>query len=158
MRMRCEKRWRSFSGGSTVIVDMSEAEFIDSTTLSVLIGARRQRYPIAVVAPSGTAAGRLAELVCLADMIPTYQTRAEALTDHDVVRHIAEFLKENNWPLEAKEDKVYGPHGPTAGPPPYTIFRIEPLKVFGLPGMTGMEQFDPSDLPKPTRWEFESVG
>ena len=81
MRMRCEKRWRSFSGGSTVIVDMSEAEFIDSTTLSVLIGARRQRYPIAVVAPSGTAAGRLAELVCLADMIPTYQTRAEALTD-----------------------------------------------------------------------------
>jgi hypothetical protein len=84
--------------------------------------------------------------------------RAEALTDHDAVRHIAEFLKENNWPLEAKEDKVYGPHGPTAGPPPYTIFRIEPLKVFGLPGMTGMDQFDPSDLPKPTRWEFESVG
>ena len=84
--------------------------------------------------------------------------RAEALTDHDVVRHIAEFLQENSWPLEAKEDKVYGPHGPTAGPPPYTIFRIEPFKVFGLPGMTGMEQFDPSDLPKPTRWEFDGVG
>ncbi len=84
--------------------------------------------------------------------------RAEALTDQDVVRHIAAFLKENNWPLEAKEDKVYGPHGPTAGPPPYTIFRIEPLKVFGLPGMAGMEQFDQSDLPKPTRWEFDGVG
>ena len=51
--------------------------------------------------------------------------------------------KENNWPLEAKEDKVYGPHGPTAGPPPYTNFGFEPLNVFGLPGMTGMDQFDP---------------
>jgi Pyridoxamine 5'-phosphate oxidase len=81
--------------------------------------------------------------------------RAEALTDSDVVRHIAEFLAENNWPLEASGAKVYGPHGPTAGPPPYTIFRIVPSRVFGLPGMTGMEQFDPGDLPKATRWDFE---
>ncbi len=80
--------------------------------------------------------------------------RAEALTDPDVVRHLAEFLQNNNWPLEAKGDKVYGPHGPTAGPPPYTIFRIVPTRVFGLPGMTGMEQFDPADLPKATRWDF----
>ena len=28
--------------------------------------------------------------------------------------------------------------------------------VLGLPGMFGMEQFDPEDLPKPTRWEFGS--
>ena len=80
--------------------------------------------------------------------------RAEAITDAAAVRHVAEFLGENNWPLEAKGDKVYGPHGPTAGPPPYTIFRIVPSTVFGLPGMTGMEQFDPGELPKPTRWEF----
>jgi hypothetical protein len=80
--------------------------------------------------------------------------RAEPITDHDVVSHVAEFLNENNWPLEVRGDKVYGPHGPTAGPPPYTIFRIVPSKVFGLPGMTGMDQFDPSDLPKATRWDF----
>jgi anti-anti-sigma factor len=72
---------RSFSGGSTVIVDLSETLFIDSTTLNVLIGARRQRYSIALVAPSGSLAGRLVELVWLADAIPTYQTRAEALAD-----------------------------------------------------------------------------
>jgi Pyridoxamine 5'-phosphate oxidase len=80
--------------------------------------------------------------------------RADPLTDPDAVRHIAEFLREHGWPLEAKGDKVHGPNAPTAGPPPYTIFRIVPSKVFGLPGMYGMEQFDQEELPKPTRWEF----
>ena len=79
---------------------------------------------------------------------------AEPLTDHDAVRDVTEFLNERNWPLEPKGDKVYGPNAPTAGPPPYTIFRIVPSRVFGLPGMYGMDQFDPADLPKPTRWEF----
>ena len=79
---------------------------------------------------------------------------ADPLTDVDSVRHIAETLRANNWPLEVKGDKVYGPHAPTAGPPPYTIFRIVPSRVFGLPGMLGMDQFDPADLPKPTRWDF----
>ena len=82
--------------------------------------------------------------------------RAEALTDPAAVRQVAEFLNDKNWPLEARGDKVYGPHGPTAGPPPYAIFRIVPSRVFGLPGMTGMEQFEPADLPKPTRWDFSS--
>jgi hypothetical protein len=80
--------------------------------------------------------------------------RAEPLTDSDEVRRIAEILKEHGWPLEVKGDKVHGPNAPTAGPPPYTIFRIVPEKLFGLPGMYGMEQFDPAELPKPTRWEF----
>ena len=79
---------------------------------------------------------------------------ADPLTDLDAVERITEFLNQHNWPLEAKGDKVYGPNAPTAGPPPYTIFRILPSKVFGLPGMYGMDQFDPADLPKPTRWEF----
>ena len=82
---------------------------------------------------------------------------AKPLTDHDAIRHITAFLNEHNWPLEAKGDKVYGPNAPTAGPPPYTIFRIVPSKVFGLPGMYGMDQSDPADLPKPTRWEFDAT-
>ena len=83
--------------------------------------------------------------------------RAEPVTDGAEVQRLAAILNENNWPLEVKGNKVYGPHGPTAGPPPYTIFRIVPSKVFGLPGMTGMEQFDPGDLPKPTRWDFGTL-
>ncbi len=79
---------------------------------------------------------------------------AEPLTDEGAVADIAEFLNSNNWPLEAKGDKVWGPNAPTAGPPPYAIFRLVPTKVFGLPGMLGMEKFKPEELPKPTRWDF----
>jgi len=80
--------------------------------------------------------------------------RAEAVTDEKDVRHVADLLAANNWPLEVQGDELFGPHAPTAGPPPYTIFRIVPSKVFGLPGMFGMDQFAPEDLPKATRWDF----
>ena len=83
--------------------------------------------------------------------------RAEPLTDDAAVRHIAEVLTESGWPLEATADKVDGPNAPTAGPPPYTIFRFVPSKAFGLPGMYGMDQFEQSDLPKPTRWDFDDA-
>ena len=81
--------------------------------------------------------------------------RAEPVTDEDAVRHLAEVYRTSGWPLEPNGDKVNGPNAPTAGPPPYTIFRIAPSKVFGLPGMFGMDQYEQSDLPKPTRWDFE---
>ena len=58
---------------------MSQADFIDSTTLHVLIRAWRQRHAIALVAPTGSCARRLVDLGSLADAIPIYQTRAEAL-------------------------------------------------------------------------------
>ena len=80
--------------------------------------------------------------------------QAESLTDQDVVGRVAEVLNAGGWPLEVKEDKVFGPNAPTAGPPPYTIFRIVPSTVFGFPGMFGMEKFDPDELPKATRWDF----
>jgi len=54
--------------------------------------------------------------------------RANPLSDGDAVRHIAEVLSASGWPLEANGDKVYGPNAPTAGPPPYMIFRIVPSK------------------------------
>jgi hypothetical protein len=80
---------------------------------------------------------------------------AAPLTDEGAVRRVAEVLIENGWPLEVKGDKVFGPNAPTAGPPPYSIFRIVPERVFGFPGMFGMEKFDQDELPKPTRWEFD---
>lgn len=80
--------------------------------------------------------------------------RAEPITDAEHVRHVAGVFTEKGWPLEVTEDGVAGPNAPTAGPPPYTFYRIVPSRVFGLPGMTGMEQFNPEELPKPTRWDF----
>ena len=80
--------------------------------------------------------------------------RAVAITEADEVGRLAETFTSSGWPLKADGDKVRGPHAPTAGPPPYTIYRIVPSKGFGLPGMFGMDKFDPSELPKPTRWRF----
>ena len=80
--------------------------------------------------------------------------RAIPVTDADAVRRLAEKFSSSGWPLEPDGDKVRGPHGPTAGPPPYTIYRIIPSKGFGLPGMYGMDQLEQSELPAPTRWEF----
>jgi nitroimidazol reductase NimA-like FMN-containing flavoprotein (pyridoxamine 5'-phosphate oxidase superfamily) len=82
---------------------------------------------------------------------------AEPLDDEAAVGRIAEMFRDKNWPLEARGDKVYGPNAPTAGPPPYSIYRMVPSKAFGLPGMFGMEQSDPADLPKPTRYEFDGA-
>ncbi len=79
---------------------------------------------------------------------------AEVLDDPDEVRRIADHLGANNWPLEVRGADLYGPHAPTAGPPPYRIYRIVPSTLFGLPGMQGMDQFQPDELPKPTRYVF----
>ena len=80
--------------------------------------------------------------------------RAEPLSDEDDVRRIAERFNAGGWPLEARGNEVHGPNAPTAGPPPYRIFRVEPIKAFGLPGTYGMEQFKQEELPRPTRWDF----
>jgi hypothetical protein len=78
--------------------------------------------------------------------------RARPITDEATVRRLAEAFGGEGWPLEARGSDIHGPHGPTAGPPPYKIYRLEPTKVFGLPGMHGM--FDTDEWHKPTRWTF----
>src|SRR4051794_15622782 len=80
--------------------------------------------------------------------------RAEPLNDADAVGRIAADLASKGWPLEARGDQVFGPNAPTAGPPPYRIYRMVPSTAFGLPGTHGMDQFKQEDLPKPTRWDF----
>ena len=91
----------------------------------------------------------------LPSMDVVVEGHAEPLDDEAAVRRIAKIFKGKNWPLEAHGNKVDGPNAPTAGPPPYSVYRMVPSKAFGLPGMLGMEQQDPDDLPKPTRYEFD---
>ena len=80
--------------------------------------------------------------------------RAHPLSDPDEVRRMADVFRSNNCPLDVRGTEVFGPNAPTAGPPPYRIYRMVPTKAFGLPGTYGMDQFDQEQLPKPTRWEF----
>jgi hypothetical protein len=82
--------------------------------------------------------------------------RAAPLADPDDVRRLAEALAAKGWPLEARGAEVHGPNAPTAGPPPYRIYRLEPSRAFGLPGNYRMFDVDADDLPKATRWDFAS--
>ena len=81
--------------------------------------------------------------------------RAERITDEESLKRVTEHYRtRTEWPIEVADGGVSGPNAPTAGPPPYAVYRIVPTSVFGLPGMEGMEQFKPDELPKPTRWDF----
>ena len=78
--------------------------------------------------------------------------RARPIKDEATASRLAEAFGGDGWPLEARGSDIYGGHGPTAGPPPYSIYRLEPATVFGLPGMHGM--FDTDEWHRPTRWTF----
>jgi hypothetical protein len=108
-------------------------------------GRNLAREPRCVVAATSTTLPSLDVII---------EGTAERVTDADALRHLAEVYRtKTEWPLEVADDGVTGPHAPTAGPPPYAIFRITPSTIFGLPGMQGMEQFEPDELPRPTRWD-----
>lgn len=49
------------------------------------------------------------------------------------------------WSVEIRDGYLHGDGAPTAGPPPYLVFRVVPDRAFGFP-VTG-------DAP-PTRWLF----
>jgi hypothetical protein len=81
---------------------------------------------------------------------------ARKVTDEATLRRATEaYGSKLEWRLEIRGDTVHGPNAPSAEPPPYSAFRLIRSLVFGLPGTLGMERFDPADLPRPTRWEFQ---
>jgi hypothetical protein len=83
---------------------------------------------------------------------------ATAVTDPAEIRDLAETYRSVlGWPLEVRGDGLHGPNAPTAGPPPYTVFRVTPIIAFGLPGLAGMSEVDPDERHTPTRWRFEST-
>lgn len=67
----------------TLVVDLSEVSFIDSSGLGAMIEAhdrlRRDRRQLAVVAPRGTAAAVALGLTGLRGRLPIFETRNDAL-------------------------------------------------------------------------------
>lgn len=75
---------RVFAAGSTVVVDLSEADFIDSSVLGALIHghhrASKEPHQIAVVIPdSNTLVSRLLRMTGLGTILDTYPSRADAI-------------------------------------------------------------------------------
>jgi anti-anti-sigma factor len=71
------------SGAGPVVVDLSGVRFIDSSGLGAIVEAharlRRDRRPLSVVAPQGTAAAVLLDLAGLRSRLPIFETRQAAL-------------------------------------------------------------------------------
>ena len=78
-----------------------------------------------------------------------YEGRARRLTDHDDLERLsAAYLEKYGWPTTVVGDAFDAPYGaPTAGPPPYEPYRVEPTAVyaFGTDDELG---------PRSTRWIF----
>jgi anti-sigma B factor antagonist len=65
--------------GTSVIVDLSETTFIDSTILGVLVTfAEKPQERVALVAPPGTAPRRVIDVVGMQSRFSIYDARADA--------------------------------------------------------------------------------
>ena len=73
-----------FATGTSIVLDLSDATFIDSSVIHTLLAAhqRAQATPgeqLAIVAPEHSFAGRVIELTGLQPLLPIYPTKPAAL-------------------------------------------------------------------------------
>jgi len=68
---------------SSIVFDLADATFIDSTVVGVMVSARRRAVgsggTVAVVAPAGGPPARVLTLVGINDVLPLHETREQAL-------------------------------------------------------------------------------
>jgi anti-sigma B factor antagonist len=72
------------NGGARVIVDLVQADFIDSTVIRSLLSGHHQAQDghdrsFAIAVKPGSFADRVLELVELPNVVPTYPTREQAV-------------------------------------------------------------------------------
>jgi hypothetical protein len=60
-------------------------------------------------------------------------------------RVVEEYLAKYAWPVNVVDGALVGDGAPTAGPPPYDVYRLEPVVAFALPT---------DETLAPARWEF----
>jgi nitroimidazol reductase NimA-like FMN-containing flavoprotein (pyridoxamine 5'-phosphate oxidase superfamily) len=73
---------------------------------------------------------------------------AHMVRDDEALADIAAaYLHKYGWEVEVREGHLYGEGAPTAGPPPYDVYRLTPNRAFGFP-VTGDAT--------PTRWRFRA--
>lgn len=83
------------------------------------------------------------------DMDVVLEGTAARVTDHATLERVAEvYLAKYGWPATVVDGAFDAPYGaPTAGPPPYEVYEIEPSVVFGFGTVDQL-------APRSTRWRF----
>lgn len=62
------------------------------------------------------------------------------------LRRVAEaYMSAYGWPITVRDGALHGEGAPTAGPPPYDVYRVTPTTAFGFPA---------DEAFTPTRWRF----
>lgn len=75
---------------------------------------------------------------------------AVRVTDDSALRRVADaYDSKYEWPVEIRDGAFFAEGAPTAGPPPFHVFEIQPANVFGFG--TDERHFDRS-----TRWRFQT--
>jgi nitroimidazol reductase NimA-like FMN-containing flavoprotein (pyridoxamine 5'-phosphate oxidase superfamily) len=59
----------------------------------------------------------------------------------------AAYLDKYGWAVELRDGRLHGEGAPTAGPPPYDVYRLTPRRAFGFPA---------AGEATPTRWRFDA--
>jgi anti-anti-sigma factor len=72
-----------YDSGSTVVVDLTDVTFVDSSILNVLVhgcerAAARGEHQFALVSPAGSLASRVLDLM-IGERVPRFETRDAAL-------------------------------------------------------------------------------
>jgi anti-sigma B factor antagonist len=75
---------RVFETGTSIVLDLSDATFIDSSVIRTLLAAHQRAQAttgeqLAIVAPEHSFAGRVIELTGLKRLLPLYPTKPAAL-------------------------------------------------------------------------------
>lgn len=73
---------------------------------------------------------------------------ATIVRDASLVGVADEYLAKYAWPVTVRDGAFYGEGAPTAGPPPYDVYRLDPVIAFGFPI---------DDTYEPARWTFPRV-
>jgi len=75
---------------------------------------------------------------------------AQKVSDEAALRRVAgAYAAKYDWPVEVRSGALWGEGAPTAGPPPYEVYRVDPATAFA---------FGHDETFIPTRWRFRPGG
>lgn len=76
------------------------------------------------------------------------QGEAVRVTDDDRLRRVADaYDSKYGWPVEIRDGAFFAEGAPTAGPPPFHIFEVQPKTAYAFGTDEGYEE-------RSTRWRF----